>query len=84
MSATPMKQFLKSEVAQILRLMDNSDDTSGAIRKVLFGVYTLGVKRGAAEGYLVGYADGKRGGSKAGGEAVARRVVSDSGNRASG
>jgi hypothetical protein len=60
--------------------IDDSDDTSAAVRTVLLAVYTSGVKRGAVEGYNVGYKDGKRGKPKAGDADTARRVVGDIGS----
>jgi hypothetical protein len=74
------KTFLAAEVKAVLKALDDSDDTSAAIRRVLLAVYTCGVKRGAEEGYNVGYKDGKRGKSSEGGQAVARRVVGDIGS----
>lgn len=76
------KAFLAAEVNEVLRLMDDSADTSAAIRKVLLAVYTSGVTRGVKEGYDVGYKDGKRGKPKARDEDTARRVVDGIGSDA--
>lgn len=52
-------ELFKSEVDAVMKSMDNTSDLEGAIRRIMFAVYTKGVRMGAVEGYNVGFQDGK-------------------------
>lgn len=80
-----MKQLdLRSEIAAVQKAMDDSTDTSGAIREILLAVYLKGVKRGAVEGYDHGYGDGKREFDASRRKAVVDSVHSDATRHAAG
>lgn len=48
------KEWMKGQVASVLKSFDNSDDVEKALKIVIAGIYTAGFEEGVRKGVAIG------------------------------